>query len=242
MRRKLLLFDIDGTLAESGKKIEFCVENILEKLSKKYDIGIVGGGKMEKIAWQLNNNKCIKHFFTECGCVYHLNDNHIYTKNIRDHKIYPKINKLIKESLLFLSQVDYNLTGNFVDLRNGIIYVSLIGMVANDQERKYFIEKNKEKNYRTQLIERLKKLANELEIIDQITICEGGEVGIGIYPVEYDKTQVLEHLKDDYNEIHYFGDKYEKNGNDHNIIHHENVIGHPVNNVQDTIRILTELL
>jgi phosphomannomutase len=238
---KLLLFDVDGTLAESGKKINKQIENLLQCLSEKYDIGIVGGGKLDKISWQLNNLECITHFFTECGCVYHKHGKQIYTKNIRHHKLYPKINILIKECLRFLSTVDYNLTGNFIDLRNGIIYVSLIGMVANDEEREMFIEKNKERNYRGELIHTLKEKAFELEIHNEITICEGGEVGIGIYPVEYDKTQVLEHLLDKYNEIHYFGDKYEKNGNDHNIINHKSVIGHPVNNINETIFILSNL-
>lgn len=239
---KLLLFDVDGTLAESGKKINEQIENLLKGLSEKYHIGIVGGGKLDKISWQLNNHDFITHFFTECGCVYHKDGKQIYSKNIRHHKLYPKINLLIKECLRFLSNVDYNLTGNFIDLRNGIIYVSLIGMVANDEERKMFIEKNKERNYRRDLIHILKGKAYELEMDDEITICEGGEVGIGIYPVEYDKTQVLEHLLDKYNEIHYFGDKYEKNGNDHNIINHKSVVGHPVNNVNETIDILSNIL
>ena len=242
---KLILFDVDGTLTESGKIIHNSMLNKLITLNNKgYDLGIVGGGKLEKILNQIKKSNCFTHIFTECGCVYNKNIGSdilelqtIYTKNIRNHKLYPQINILIKRALLFISQVDYTITGNFIDLREGIIYISLIGMAANDFERKVFIEKNKLHRYRTNLINILKDKAEELNILNKLTISEGGEVGIGLYPIEYDKIQVLKHLSE-YSEIHYFGDKYEKNGNDHNIINAENVIGHPVNSPDDTIKIL----
>lgn len=246
--KKLLLFDVDGTLLESGKIIEDKMLSQLQKMNEKgFHLGIVGGGQLEKILKQIKHTHYFNHLFTECGCVYHknigndiLNLENIYTKNIRNHELYPKINILIKLALSFLSQVDYVITGNFIDLRNGIIYISLIGMAAIDTERKYFIEKDKQNNYRTQLINILKNKANELNILDKLTICEGGEVGIGLYPKEYDKIQVLEHLNE-YSEIHYFGDKYEKNGNDYRIINHEKIIGHPIGNVAHTLNILYEI-
>jgi phosphomannomutase len=247
--KKLILFDVDGTLTESGKIIEDDMLCQLNKIKEKgFDIGIVGGGKLEKILTQIKNCYYIDHFFTECGCVYYKNIGNdtlilenIYTKNIRKHELYPKINILIKEALLFLSQVDYVLTGNFIDLRNGIIYISLIGMVATDVERKYFIEINKQYKYRTRLIEILKKKAEELNILNQLSICQGGEVGIGIYPREYDKIQVIEHISE-YSEIHYFGDKYEIDGNDYNIINYKNIIGHPVDNYEQTLNILDKIV
>lgn len=246
--KKLLLFDVDGTLAESGKQIDDEMLFELQNLHNSgYHLGIVGGGKLEKILYQIKNTNLFTHLFTECGCVYHLNTQsdilnlkNIYTKNIRNHNLYQKINILVKQALYFISQVDYTVTGNFIDLRNGIIYISLIGMTANDSEREYFIEKNKQNNYRTNLLNILHQKAQELEISNDITICEGGKVGIGLYPKEYDKIQVLEHL-DEYNEIHYFGDKYEPNGNDYNLITHNNIIGHPVNNIIETKNILHEI-
>ena len=70
------------------------------------------------------------HYFTECGCVYNknidknnkdLNLQEVYKKNIREHKLYEKINILIKTALNFISRVDYVITGNFIDLRDGVI-------------------------------------------------------------------------------------------------------------------------
>ena len=142
---KLLLFDVDGTLAESSQMInEKMREMLILKKEQGYHIGIVGGGKIGKVLTQLNG-VAMNYYFTECGCVHHvLKDGNTmsncislvnqlslkYTKNLRDHNLYPHINKLVKQCLHFLSKVDYTISGHFVDLREGIIYISLIGMTA----------------------------------------------------------------------------------------------------------------
>ena len=125
MCNKILLFDVDGTIAESGKSINNEIKLLLEKLYKKgYTIGIVGGSKIEKILSQIGDNNFIKHYFSQCGTVYHknnllnkpTNDNkdkndnkininnkiinieEIYCKNLRKHKLYYLINELIKKT------------------------------------------------------------------------------------------------------------------------------------------------
>ena len=248
-QKNIILFDVDGTIAESSQIIDPEIKELVSSLKEFYHVGIVGGGKKDKILCQLQN-LYMNHYFFECGCVYYKNISedkqnlslqNIYSKNIRDHSLYEKINLLVKECLLFLSKVDYTLSGNFIDLRNGMLYISLIGMSVTNEERQYFIEKNNKNNYRKQLLNILLKKAKELGIQDEVTICEGGTVGLAIYPVENDKIQVLEHLQD-YKEIHYFGDKYEENGNDYHLINHRNIIGHKINNYNDTFTILKKYI
>ena len=57
----------------------------------------------------------------------------IHKNNLRNEPEYIKINSLVKTSLKFISEVDYLLSGNFIDLRNGLIYISLVGMSGNDK-------------------------------------------------------------------------------------------------------------
>jgi phosphomannomutase len=246
--KKLLLFDVDGTITESGEIIDNSMKSLIKNISKYYDIGVLGGGRLDKILFQMNGLH-FKHYFTECGCVYNINKSinnislaQMYAINIRKHKLYQKINILVKRALLYISKVDYLISGNFIDLRNGMIYISLIGMNANQDERKMFIEKNHICGYRKELLDILITLAQELEIADQITICEGGSVGLAIYPNENDKIQVLSYLNEEYEEIHYFGDKYNENGNDYKIINAEGVIGYRINCVNDTKVFLTNIL
>jgi phosphomannomutase len=241
--RRILLFDIDGTIAESSKSVGLEMKTaIRKKVVEGWDVGIVGGGKLDKALSQLGDLE-MNHYFTECGCVYHRGRELklIHIRNIREHTLYTKINVLIKKALYYLSQVDYILTGNFVDLRSGIIYISLIGMTATHEERTVFIELDRQHNYRKELIAILKATAQEIGILDDVVISEGGMVGIGLYPREYDKVQVVECVRDAYDEIHYFGDKYETDGNDYHLLHHESVIGHNVDSVEDTLRELQKL-
>jgi hydroxymethylpyrimidine pyrophosphatase-like HAD family hydrolase len=166
---KLFLFDVDGTLCISGQKISDNLANKINWLkSKNYEIGLVGGGKFETIIYQMNNQILFDHIFSESGSVYHkLNNAQYYLqykRNIRKHKFYNKINILIKLALNYLSTVDYLITGNFIDLRNGLVYISLIGMNANIQEREDFMIIDREKLYRDKLLIKLKEKAIELEI------------------------------------------------------------------------------
>ncbi len=241
--RRILLFDIDGTIAESSKSVGSEMKTaIRKKVAEGWDVGIVGGGKLDKALSQLGDLE-MNHYMTECGCVYHQGPKLklIHFKNIREHPLYTKINILIKKALYYLSQVDYTLTGNFVDLRSGIIYISLIGMTATHEERSVFIELDRQHNYRKELIGLLKTTAQEIGILDDIVISEGGMVGIGLYPKEFDKVQVIDYIQCSYDEIHYFGDKYEIDGNDYHLLHHASVIGHKVDSVEDTLRELEKL-
>lgn len=247
--KKLVLFDVDGTLAESSEKIDYDIKTSLKNLSQKgFTLGIVSGGRLDKILDQLDNNIYISHYFTECGCVYHkrLSNNNkldlVYSKNLRSHPLYDSINILIKCALYFLSQVDYTLTGNFIDLRNGILYISLIGLNATKSEREVFFKLDEKNHYRKRLLSYLDLEAIKEQIENEITICEGGRAGIAIYPNEYDKIQVLDYLEKDYKEIHYFGDKYEKGQNDYRLISSDKVIGHPVNSVAYSKKIIRELI
>ena len=254
MKKDIIVFDVDGTLCESSKELLLHHAVILNKLKEKYDISVCGGGTLNKILKQMNNKILFDHYFSECGCVYDKNCgcvydkntnmedklelSNIYKKNIREHKLYNKINLLVKESLKFFSNVEYTLTGQFVDLRCGIIYISCIGIQANDEEREYFKLLNKNEIIRKSLLESLLKKASELDITNDVTISYGGTVGIAIYPNEYDKIQVLSILENKYDNIFYFGDKYEQYGNDHKIVNSNNVKGFKIDNVLETYNIL----
>jgi len=234
--KTLLLFDVDNTIVDSGKNITLEMECILSSLTKKYDLGIVGGGTYEKIEKQLNPcMKIFKHVFVELGCIYYLNGKEKETKkDLRNHALKNSVDKIIKHSLQFLSQVPYELDGHLIDFRKGLVYISLIGMSADESKRQDFI--NNYSFYRDYLLQSL----IDLQIKD-ISIKKGGKVGIAIFPNEYDKIQVLSYLET-YDKIYYFGDSYGSDGNDYQLLNHKDVTGVKVNNKTDTFAFLQKLL
>lgn len=245
--KKILLFDVDGTICDSGKQITEEMANSINRLVEQgYEIGIVGGGKFDKILYQLNNKVFPEHIFSECGSVYHLLYNGVYElvykNSLRNEPEYEQINKLVKLALKFISETDYLVSGNFIDLRNGLIYISLVGMVATDEERANFIQKDNINQYRTRLLNILRAEASVLKIDETIDITYGGTVGLAIYPKKWNKIQVLDTIRNDvYKKIYYFGDKYEKDGNDYELLIHSDVIGICVDNLSDTKNCLDNL-
>ena len=227
----LFLFDVDGTLAESGTHVDAEVTLLLEHLVMipGVELGVVGGGTYDKIFSQLvRAHRIITHYFSECGTVYHKKiidreyGNYyleIYKHDIRQHPQYANIQRLVKKALAFIADVDYNLCGHIVDIRTGIVYISLLGMTADASERCKFFAHDPRGETRKRLMDVLNTEKNKLGISDsQITISEGGRVGIAIFPTEFDKVQVLKSFSSDYSQIYFFGDKYDKNGNDHKLI------------------------
>jgi hypothetical protein len=116
-------------------------------------------------------------------------------------------------------------------------------MNATQEERKYFKNIDKIYNYKKELLSILRNCANDLDILDNISINYGGSVGIGIYPIEYDKKQVLNTItKFKYNNIYYFGDRYDEDGNDYHIINHPYLFGYKINEISETYKIIKTLI
>ena len=250
----IFLFDVDGTLADSGDTIGNDMCELLNFVREcGFKTGVVGGGTLQKVLDQTDNKDgpvYFDHYFTECGCQHNVNLSstmgknlhQIYHKNIREHWLYPSINKLMKVCMNFISEQDYLIAGNLVDLRKGIVYISMVGMTATSVERSQFILEDKVNQYRKRLIQLLSDTAMKLGVYEDLSINEGGQVGIAIFPREWDKIQVLEHLLPYHETIHYFGDKYKSGGNDYRLISDSNVIGHCVDSPEDTYTILKQIL
>ena len=246
---KLLLFDVDGTICDSGKKILPQMYNQLNLLANTgYILGIVGGGTFNKILYQLDEKVRPEYIFSECGSVFHklnfdINEYELINiNNLRLEPEYSLINKLVKTCLKYIADTNYLVAGNFIDLRNGLIYVSMVGMCATDEERANFIVQDVIYEHRTKLIKILKEHATELGIVNKIDICLGGSVGIAIYPSKWNKVQVLDWIETNkFEEIHYFGDKYLFDGNDYALINNPIIKGHPVDTLEQTLNILMKL-
>ena len=115
--------------------------------------------------------------------------------------------------------------------------ISPIGRNCTKDERNAFEDYDKTANVRTTFVKALETELADLNL--QFSI--GGQISFDVFPKGWDKSFCLQYCESEYDEIHFFGDKCYKGGNDHEIYEDPRTIGHEVKTPADTIVILTDL-
>ncbi|KAJ8144146.1 hypothetical protein OY671_002762 [Metschnikowia pulcherrima] len=237
----LVLFDVDGTLTPARLTISEEMKQTLQALRKKVVIGFVGGSDLAKQVEQLGPTvlQDFDYCFSENGLTAYKQGKELASQSFIGWIGEEKYNKLIKFVLRYLSELDLPVRrGTFVEFRNGMINISPVGRNASTQERNDFEKFDLEHKLREKFVEALRK-----EFADYgLTYSIGGQISFDVFPTGWDKTYALQHVADEgFKEIHFFGDKSYKCGNDYEIYTDERTIGHAVKEPADTIRILKEL-
>ena len=115
--------------------------------------------------------------------------------------------------------------------------ISPIGRNCSKEERNAFEEFDKDAKVREKFVEALQKEMADLNL--QFSI--GGQISFDVFPKGWDKSFCLQYIEKEYDEIHFYGDKCHKGGNDHEIYADERTIGHVVAHPGDTIQSLKEI-
>lgn len=235
------MFDVDGTLTPARLTISDEVRDTLAKLRKKCVIGFVGGSDLSKQVEQLGPNVLsdFDYAFSENGLTAYRLGEKLASQSFINWIGEEEYNKLAKFILKYLSEIDLPIRrGTFLEFRNGMINVSPIGRNASTVERIEFEKYDKVHQIRAKFVEALKKEFQHLKL----TFSIGGQISFDVFPTGWDKTYCLQHVeKDGFTEIHFFGDKTSKGGNDYEIYEDPRTVGHAVNSPVDTVRILNEL-
>jgi len=226
--KKIVLFDMDGTLTEPREPFKMGLLPALFELGKKATIGIVSGSDMDYIQEQLgillsSGLRKRIHLLPCNGTKYYKpseNSNGYELFESMDMKktLGPDMFKQIMISLIQQQrEVDfYNLplTGHFISYRGSMINWCPIGRNANDKERKIFVDYDKQGDisYREKIKDKLQKKMKVRGVDDLITIKLGGSTSFDIYPNGWDKTYSLKHFPN--YEVWFVGDKCTGNGND----------------------------
>ncbi|KAG2148199.1 eukaryotic phosphomannomutase [Suillus bovinus] len=222
--KKLVLFDVDGTLSPARQRTSPEIIQLLRDLRKQVAIGFVGGSDLVKISEQLSigDINILDEFdfgFAENGLTaYRLgkqleSQSFIKTVGEKDYQ------ELVNFILHYIADVNIPIKrGTFVEFRNGMINVSPIGRNASVQER------------------------HDFEAYDKVHHVRADFISFDVFPHGWDKTYCLRHVeKDNFEEIHFFGDKTSKGGNDYEIFSDPRTVGHTVKSPADTMRICKEL-
>ena len=228
------IFDVDGTLTPSRKKIEhefwapfliFCRHN---------DVYLVTGSDRQKTLEQLGLDICYtaKRVYNCSGC-------DVYD---RDINVYRDTWKPSDEVRQFLQdELDYSQfrirTDPHIEERPGCINFSILGRGANWTEREVYKEWDKDEHERVSIARRFN------ERFPDLYATVGGQTGLDIAPLGRDKSQILRDFNKD-DELHFFGDRMEEGGNDYSLaeaVKKRGGCAYKVNTYKDTMNILNRI-
>eukprot|EP00802_Teleaulax_amphioxeia_P021814 Tamp_22199.p1 GENE.Tamp_22199~~Tamp_22199.p1 ORF type:complete len:341 (+),score=46.65 Tamp_22199:30-1025(+) len=234
----LVLFDIDGTLTAPRRPVEARILEALELLREKATIGFVGGSDLRKAREQLGDDllQRFDYAFPENGLQAYYQGELIGSKDIAAHLGEDRLQRLLNWTLRYIADVRIPVKrGTFVEFRTGMLNISPIGRNCSPKERDDFEVYDKEHGVRGAMIS-----AMQTEFADyDLAFSVGGQISFDVFPKGWDKTFCLQYLEPrNFSEIHFFGDKVDEGGNDHEIFHDPRTIGHRVAGPHDTIAIL----
>lgn len=262
--KKIVLFDMDGTLTEARQKMEIEMEQQLRILQEAgFEIGILTGSGMNYIKQQCPGLFNISladtskiHFLPCNGTKYILNKKTIYERNMRDYmgeKLWRRLMTIVSSlQHQLVLQNDFPLTGHFFDYRGSMLNWCPIGRNANLEDREEWNRINKNEKIRYDLLESLKnhieKNINHLGDLSkpgvELDIKYGGDTSFDIFPLGWDKTYVLDKtdMFSEYDNVYFIGDRCEKDGNDYEIYSHKKVKGYKTLNPENTILIIKKII
>ena len=233
---RIFLFDVDGTLTIARKEIDAEMAAFMKDLRSRAYVGVVGGSDLVKQQEQLGDN-CTNefdYFFSQNGLVSFKKGQPLAKTSIRDKLGEANLQKLINSILGKLAKIEGLpcKRGTFIEYRTGMLNVSPIGRDCSRAERNAYEEYDLKNKVRENLVAELKAEFGESM---GLTFSIGGQISFDVFPTGWDKTYCLPFLqKDGFKEIHFFGDKTYKGGNDFEIFTDARTVGHAVKDPADT--------
>ncbi|KAK9076415.1 hypothetical protein SSX86_004749 [Deinandra increscens subsp. villosa] len=235
----IALFDVDGTLTAPRKGVTPKMLKFIQELRKVVTVGVVGGSDLVKISEQLGSTVIndYDYVFAENGLVAYKDGKLVGTQSLKTSLGEDKIKEFVNFVLHYIADLDIPIKrGTFIEFRSGMINVSPIGRNCSQEERDEFEKYDKVHNIRSNMVEVLREKFAHLNL----TFSIGGQISFDAFPQGWDKTYCLKYLEE-FQEIHFFGDKTYKGGNDHEIYESERTVGHTVTSPDDTLDQCTSL-
>lgn len=240
MSKTIYLFDVDGTLTHCFFPIRSDLIQCLTQLKQRgYTLGFVSTSSFTRITKQIGEIFYLfNYMFPENGLISYKDGQLFQKKHISEQIPESVLTSIIDFSLHYISELKLPIKrGTFIDFRSAIINICPCGRSVDSDQRNIFkaydLEHGIRKDMQQKLIEKFGKYGLEFSI--------GGEISIECYPSGWDKRYCLEFLHD-FDHIHFFGDSPFEGGNDYTIYNDQRVIGHYVTCVNDTVKILKEML
>ena len=229
---KKFIFDVDGTLTPSRKQIDHSFWSFFLKFCCSNDVYLVTGSDREKTVEQLGLDICYR-----AKRVYNCSGSDVYERDVNVYRDDWELPRDVERFLM--DELAYSCfpirIGLHIEKRPGGVNFSILGRGKDPSVgRKEYMKWDKERMEREDIADRIKNA------FPGLTVALGGQTGLDIGPYGSDKSQILRDFSKD-DELHFFGDRMEKGGNDHSLgeaIKNMGGYPHPVNNWEDSRTIL----
>ena len=199
------IFDVDGTLTPSRKKIEPEFAEFFQDFIKNNHVSLVTGSDRDKTLEQVT-----PEIYNSCKRVYNCSGSDVYEGDLivyRNEWELPKdVERFLQDELDF-SQFPVR-NGNHIERRPGGVNFSILGRDPDPMlGRKEYISWDRIHSERKFIALRV------IDMFPDITVALGGQTGIDIGPKGSDKSQILRDF-DKTDDVHFFGDMMQEGQND----------------------------
>ena len=197
------IFDVDGTLTPSRKKIDPNFLIFFNSFALTNEVYLVTGSDRDKTIEQITH-----HLYCNCKRVYNCAGNDVYEGDVsvyrNDWTLPLEAREHLNEELL---QSTFPVrTGIHIEERPGCVNFSVVGRGANQTERLVYSDWDEIKGERRAIAERFNKKFPELHAF------VGGVTGVDISDKGSDKSQIIRDFQD--GGVVFYGDRMEEQGND----------------------------
>lgn len=223
--KKLIIFDLDGTLAESKSPITQSMSNALKKLLQMYSVAIISGGAFPQFEKQFLNNLSVPedllyklYLFPTCATSFYRFHNKEWREVYSEKLSKEEKDKILNAFKLTFDKVGFVvpskfLHGEIIEDRNTQITFSALGQLAPADLKKKWDPTHVK---RLQMIEILQKELPDFEIRS------GGSTSIDVTKRGIDKAygidKIKQYLKFDIDEMLFVGDAIFPGGNDYPVV------------------------
>ena len=229
MKRKVIAFDLDGTLAASKSPITDQMAGLIEKLLEKYQVCIMSGGKFEQFESQLLANLKVHpkrlsnlHLMPTCGTRYYRYNQKlgswgkIYAEDFtKEEKV--KIIKALNQGIDELGFREKKTWGDIIEDRHSQIACSALGQDIVTMLGEEGVRRKEEWDPTGEKKIKLRNFVADL--IPEFEVRIGGGTTIDVTQLGIDKAygmrKLLDSLSISKEDIFFIGDRLEEGGNDY---------------------------
>lgn len=229
MRKKVIAFDLDGTLAESKSPLEDRMGELLRQLLTKFHVCVISGGKLGQFEKQLLSNLKADpmqleqlHLMPTCGTQYYTYSiadekwDQVYAENFTDAEK-KKIRESLEKGVKALGYEEPKVYGDTIEDRGSQLTFSALGQDIVDELGMEGVEKKEA--WDPSGDKKLKLRDYVAELIPEFEVRTGGATSIDVTKPGIDKAYGMRKLMDlldvSKEEILFMGDRLKEGGNDY---------------------------